>query len=163
MDNLSLSNATTDNVLIMDTEDQGTWYILLSDTLKNWHLALSVVEGIQGVLIVLCNSFVLGLIAQERGPLIAKPSNLHIVSMIISDIFQGLINVPTVMYLSNGVTVSHPNCFPVLFVATTFAFTQIFIIMAMTVDRYWAIVHPLHYKRHMTPKKTKSKQGVSDC
>lgn len=151
MDTIHESNITLDMV------DRSTWYIELSNTLKNWHLALNVIEGTQGVLIVLCNSFVLGLIAQERGPLTAKPSNIHIISMIISDIFQGLINVPTVMYLSNGVTVSHPNCFPVIFVATTFAFTQIFIIMAMTLDRYWAIVHPLHYKKHMTPTKTARK------
>lgn len=151
---MDIKNVTISEIWPLEMEDRTTWYIELSESAKHWHLALNVIEGIQGFLIVICNTFVLGLIMQERGPLTAKPSNLHIISMIVSDIFQGLINVPTVMYMSNGVTVSHPNCFPVIFVATTFAFTQIFIIMAMTLDRYWAIVHPLHYKKHMTPKKT---------
>lgn len=127
-----------------------TWYIEMDSTLRTAQTCLDVVEITQGVLIVLCNAFVLGLIFTERKKFTTHLSNIHIVSLLCSDLIQGLINVPITVFLSSGVTLSHPLCFHAIHLASTTGFSQVLIILAMTTDRYWAIVHPLHYKTKAT-------------
>lgn len=110
------------------------------------------IEAVQGVFVVLSNAFVLGLFYQEgiRGRL----SNLHIISLACSDILQGLVNVPAVIYLTLDLRVGDSSCFWTIWLASTSAFTQIFIILTMTVDRFWAIVYAFHYRSHVTRELT---------
>lgn len=110
------------------------------------------IEAVQGVFVVLSNLFVLGLFYQEgiRGRL----SSLHIISLTVSDILQGVINVPAVIYLTLDLRVGQPSCFWTIWLASMSAFTQIFIILTMTLDRYWAVVHPFHYRSNVTRKFT---------
>lgn len=136
------------------------WFIEMSPTMRVVHQFLTVVEGMQGVMIVLCNALVLALILQEREKFSTRLSNYHVVSLVCSDMIQGFVNVPVVMFIAQGITVSHPMCFMVTQVAATTGFTQILIIMAMTVDRYWAIVHSMHYKKNATVGKTVCKYDL---
>lgn len=110
------------------------------------------IEAVEGIFIVLSNILVLGLFYEEgiRGRL----SNCHIISLMASDVLQGLINVPAVIYLTLDLRVGDKSCFWTIWIATTSAFTQIFIILCMTVDRYWAIVHTMHYRCHVTKEIT---------
>lgn len=147
------TTATESFFSLTNSTNTTTWFIEMSSTMRIVNQCLAVVEGVQGVMIVLCNALVLALIFQEREKFSSRLSNYHVVSLVCSDMVQGFINVPTVMFIAQGITVSHPMCFMVTQVAATTGFTQILIIMAMTVDRYWAIVHALHYKKHATVEK----------
>lgn len=123
--------------------------LVLLHEMNNEDGILQWIEIFQGIFVVISNSFVLGLFYQEgtRG----RYSNLHIISLAISDILQGLINAPAVVYLTYfNLRVSDPECFWIMWIACTSAFTQIFIIMMMTVDRFWAVVYAIQYRMHAT-------------
>lgn len=137
-------------------------YIEMSSTLQTVQNCLKSFEITQGLLIVLFNAFVLGLIFSEKASFRRHKSNIHIVSLVCSDIIQGLINVPITVFLANGVTLGHPMCFYVIHLASTTGFGQIFIIIMMTIDRYWAIVHPLSYKTKATVRKSTGKFGCCE-
>lgn len=107
---------------------------------------------IEGAFIVIGHLFVLGLftIRGARGRL----SDYHILSLLCSDLMQGVLNVPLYLYLTTNLRVKDASCFWSHLLTGTSAMMQIFIILGMTCDRYWAIVHPIHYKKNATKTKT---------
>lgn len=129
------------------------WFIEVDNPTYKFHFTLNIIQMICTVLIVLCNTIVLLLFYQERRSLMDRLSNLHIISMAFGDIVQGLVNWPAVIYMSFGMTLAHPWCFELALVISTTSVMQIYVILAVTIDRYWAIVYPLHYKRNMTLRK----------
>lgn len=131
-------------------------------TMRDDELLNSVLQAFvaaEGVLIVLGHCFVFGLFLQQGGTR-GRLSDIHILSLMTSDLIHGFLNIPLVVYLTRGLRVGDPSCFWAHWFSATSGMMQIFIIISMTMDRYWAIVHPLHYKTNATPYKAFGKYLV---
>lgn len=98
--------------------------------------------------IVVGNAFVLALFWQERK--YHTVSHKYIISMAISDLLQGLCSATIVTYLSTGVKVGTTECLVAITVGSTAAVVSLIVILATSIDRYWAIVHPVSYKTKCT-------------
>lgn len=123
---------------------------LFGHTIDRYQMVLIVCELILAVVIVTGNAFVLALFYQERK--CHHISHKYIISMAVSDLMQGIFTAPFIIYLTFGVTVASNECLYALMGGTSFALSSLVIIVATSVDRYWAICHPFSYKAHSTSK-----------
>lgn len=101
------------------------------------------------VFIALGNAFVLALFWQERKNN-NKISHKYIISMSISDLLQGLCSATIITYLSTGIKISTVECQAAITIGSTAAVVSLIVILATSIDRYWAIVHPVSYKMKST-------------
>lgn len=112
---------------------------------------ITILNGLIGFWIALGNSFVLLVFLTSKHKY--QPGDLHIMSLAISDILQGLITIPTdeiLMYLN----VYTSECFYVYTIGTAVTFVQVPVLLMAAFDRYWAVVEPFEYRATMTMKKT---------
>ena len=103
---------------------------------------------------LLSNSLVLLAVYREKN--LRKRSNVFIVSLSVADFLTGLVGVPTAIV--GRLIQNHVTCFTatrmVFFTAAfTFSAVSLFQLLAITVERYLAIVTPLVYHKNMTPQR----------
>lgn len=128
--------------------------VYYEEALSNARTVVLVIELSLLCIIVMGNSFVLALFWQERK--YHNTSHKYIVSMAVSDLLQGVVNAPVIIYLNTGIKIGSDECLAALIIGSSAAIVSLIIIFATSVDRYWAIVHPVSYK-------TKSTATVANC
>ncbi|XP_022089154.1 D(2) dopamine receptor-like [Acanthaster planci] len=100
------------------------------------------------------NSLVLLAVYKEKG--LRKRGNSFIVSLSVADFLTGLVGVPTAILgrlLQNKVTCSTATRMVFFTAAFTFSAVSIFQLLAITVERYLAIMTPLVYHTTMSPRR----------
>lgn len=152
IENLNISQIIINNNNSDNNSYSVSHYFNEIDNVRNTVIA---VELTLVSIIVVGNLFVLALFWQERK--YHNTSHKYIISMALSDLMQGLCSAPVVMYLSTGIKVGSTECLNALIIGSSAAIVSLVIIFATSVDRYWAIVHPVSYKTKSTASIAKSK------
>uniref|UniRef100_A0A336LC26 CSON003215 protein n=1 Tax=Culicoides sonorensis TaxID=179676 RepID=A0A336LC26_CULSO len=117
------------------------------DDLRPTFMALAILMSIT---IVLGNVIVLLLFYQERKSL--KVAHRYIVSMAICDLLMGLLSVPTQIFmLDQKITASSHHCPWIMGTITALVQTSLAVLVASSIDRYWAVKYPHHYRQKATP------------
>lgn len=124
-----------------------TFQEFFNTSVNQVHIAV-IFEIFLSIAIVFGNLFVLALFYQERKT--HHISHKYIISMAVSDLMQGAFNGPLLIYCTYDITVGSTECFWSLIVGTIFALSSFINIVATSIDRYWAIVHPFSYKAKAT-------------
>lgn len=96
--------------------------------------------------IILGNALVLLLFYQERRSL--KIAHKYIISMAVCDLCMGLLSVPAQIYeMDKKVSVDSVNCPWIVGVITSIVLTSLTVLVASSIDRYWAVRFPHHYRK----------------
>ncbi|KAL0871574.1 hypothetical protein ABMA27_004107 [Loxostege sticticalis] len=112
--------------------------------------AWSIIDGALMVLIVSGNTLTILAVTLSRR-LSSLVSNQFVLNLAISDLMVGLtLPYHLVFYLDSSVGKIKWSCLMRFILIILACLASIYNIIAIAVDRYIAIVHPLHYSRYMT-------------
>lgn len=108
----------------------------------------AVCEVAVAVFAVVGNSLVVLTFALERR--LRRVTNLYIISLATSDFLVGLVGVPSALMTKIGIPQdAFTLCVLMLSVLVVLCTVSILNLVAVTLDRYWAILHPFCYRRTM--------------
>ncbi|PRD29897.1 UNVERIFIED_CONTAM: Adora1 [Trichonephila clavipes] len=111
-------------------------------------LTYAMCEIAVAVLAIAGNSLVVVTFVLERR--LRRVTNLYIISLATSDFLVGLVGVPSAVMARLGLPRhAFRICLLMLSVLVLLCTVSILNLVAVTLDRYWAILHPFCYKRTM--------------
>nr|CAD7423076.1 unnamed protein product [Timema monikensis] len=117
-------------------------------------MTLNVPYTVCEVLVATCavigNALVIVVFRRERR--LRRRTNYYIVSLAVADFLVGLVGIPAALLASVG----HPHhlhaCLFTVSLLVVLCTISIFCLVAVSVDRYWAILHPMAYSRNVRTK-----------
>lgn len=107
------------------------------------------VEILSAVLSIVGNFFVVLLFVRDRSLRTVK--NYYAISLATADLLVGLAGVPSALAVSVGLPKDFHACLATTSLLLILCTGSIVSLVAVTVDRFWAIVMPLSYPAVMTP------------
>lgn len=120
------------------------------DILTKLNVPYTICEVIVSIVTVAGNTLVLVAFKRERK--LRRRTNYYIVSLAVADLFVGLIGIPCAILSSLGLPKQLYACLFSVSLLVVFCTISIFSLVAVSVDRYWAILHPMSYARHVNSK-----------
>jgi adenosine receptor A2a len=99
---------------------------------------------------VLGNTLVIAAFRRERR--LRRRTNYYIVSLALADLLVGLLGVPCALLASVGLPKKLYPCLFTLSLLVVLCTISIFSLVAVSVDRYWAILYPMGYSRNVRTK-----------
>lgn len=127
---------SSNNTLEYQTEEINIYYVAA--------------EVVVAIFAVIGNALVIFVFRKERR--LRRRTNYYIVSLAAADFLVGLLGIPFAIMSSVGL----PNqLYPCLFTVSLLVVLctiSIFCLVAVSVDRYWAILHPMGYSRNVRTK-----------
>lgn len=81
-----------------------------------------------------------------------KDTNYYIISLALADLLVGLFGIPCALLTSVGLPENFLACKFMLSLLLVLCTTSILSLLAVSVDRFWAILYPFAYKRIMHSK-----------
>lgn len=104
------------------------------------------------VALVACvgNALVITVFHRERR--LRKRTNYYIVSLAMADFLVGLLGIPFAILASIGLPTNLYGCLLTLSTLVVLCTISIFCLVAVSIDRYWAILYPLAYSRNVRTK-----------
>lgn len=82
-----------------------------------------------------------------------KVTNFYIISLSFADLLVGLIGIPSAIFIKIGVPrTSFSQCLTIVSLLVAFCTISILNLVAVSLDRFWAILYPLNYHRRMSSK-----------
>lgn len=109
-----------------------------------------VCEVLVAVMAVIGNALTIVVFVNERK--LRRLTNYYIVSLALADLLVGMPGIPFAILTSVGIPRNSYMCPPMLSLLLMLCTVSIFCLVAVSVDRYWAILYPLRYSRVMTAK-----------
>lgn len=126
--------------------DTSQVFTRFNTNLDEIQLIFVVIEVIIGLTIIIGNAIVLALYCQEYGNSVGKKnSQKYFISLAVADLVQGLIVAPLAIFVSFGVRTNDRFCLESIATAVTTIFISLFLMVGMSLDRYFAITQPLKY------------------
>ncbi|XP_076364658.1 adenosine receptor A1-like [Tachypleus tridentatus] len=114
-------------------------------------IAYTIVEVIVAVMAVSGNTLVLIAFMKEKR--LRKLTNFYILSLSTADFLVGLIGVPSAIMTKLGLPEnSFKGCLFMLSLLVVLCTISILNLVAVSLDRYWAILHPFSYHQRITEK-----------
>lgn len=92
------------------------------------------------------------LIAFKRERKLRRRTNYYIISLAVADLLVGLIGIPCAILASVGLPKQFYACLFSVSLLVVLCTISIFSLVAVSVDRYWAILYPMSYSRNVTSK-----------
>ena len=89
------------------------------------------------------NALVVAAFARERR--IRRCPTVYILSLSVADLLVGAVGIPSAIMVSQGQPRNTCACLGLLTVLLVLCTTSIFNLVAVSIDRYWAILYPIHY------------------
>ncbi|CAB0035717.1 unnamed protein product [Trichogramma brassicae] len=132
------SNATTTRSL----ESSGSYGEL--------NLPYVVSEIVVAVTAVIGNGLVILVFKKERK--LRRRTNYYIISLATADLLVGLFAIPFAILASIGLPTNLYACLFTVSVLVVLCTISIFCLVAVSIDRYWAILHPMGYSRTVRTK-----------
>lgn len=117
-------------------------------TFANIHSGYLISEVIVAVLAFLGNFLIIVAFVRHRS--LHVYANYYIVSMAIADGLVGLIGIPVSILNSIGLPRHYTVCIFLQSIIMVLGTASIFMLVSVSIDRYWAIIHPLSYKVRVT-------------
>lgn len=109
------------------------------------NLPYAVCEVIVAVCAVLGNGLVIVVFTKERK--LRRRTNYYIISLATADLLVGLFAIPFAILASIGLPTNLYACLFTVSVLVVLCTISIFCLVAVSIDRYWAILHPMGYSR----------------
>ncbi|XP_058127290.1 adenosine receptor A2b [Anopheles ziemanni] len=97
---------------------------------------------------------VLVIVAFKRERRLRRRTNFYIVSLASADLLVGTLGIPFAVLASIGLPRNLHACLFTISLLVVLCTISIFCLVAVSIDRYWAILHPLAYSRNMRTKTT---------
>lgn len=107
--------------------------------------------GINSVICVIttvANIFALILFFKQRRTL--RKTHSYVVSLGIGDLLQGCVGIPLTIVICYAAPLESSDCVTICAVRLSICFTSLFNTVAASLERYWAINHPIHYHTKAT-------------
>lgn len=113
-------------------------------------------EVLVAVCAVIGNALVILVFYRERR--LRRRTNYYIVSLAIADLLVGLLGIPFAILASLGLPTNLHACLFTVSLLVVLCTISIFCLVAVSVDRYWAILHPMGYSRNV-----RTKTAIGEC
>lgn len=111
------------------------------------HALYTTFEILVALVAVVGNSMVIYVFRRDRR--LRRRTNYYIVSLAIADFLVGLLGIPFAILASVGLPRNLHACLFTVSLLVMLCTTSIFCLVAVSVDRYWAILHPMCYSRNV--------------
>ncbi|RWS16088.1 7 transmembrane receptor (rhodopsin family)-like protein 2 [Dinothrombium tinctorium] len=116
---------------------------------KELPLVYTIVEGFVAVVSAIGNLLTIVVFLQDRR--LRKVTNFYIVSLAIADLLVGGLGIPSAILIRMGIPRNAFNtCLTMLSILLVICTISILNLVAVSLDRYWAILYPLNYHRRMS-------------
>lgn len=115
-------------------------------------------EVLVAIFAVVGNALVIFVFRKERR--LRRRTNYYIVSLAAADFLVGLLGIPFAIMASIGWPTNLHACLFTVSLLVVLCTISIFCLVAVSVDRYWAILHPMGYSRNV---RTKTALGECCC
>lgn len=96
---------------------------------------------------VVGNSLVIFVFKKERR--LRRRTNYYIVSLAAADLLVGILGIPFAILSSVGIPHNIHACLFTVSLLVVLCTISIFCLVAVSVDRYWAILYPMGYSRNV--------------
>jgi hypothetical protein len=113
-------------------------------------------EVLVAVCAVIGNALVILVFYRERR--LRRRTNYYIISLAIADLLVGLLGIPFAILASLGLPRNLHACLFTVSLLVVLCTISIFCLVAVSVDRYWAILHPMGYSRNVS-----TKTAIGEC
>jgi len=110
----------------------------------------AIFEGLVSMVTIAGNMLVLVAFKRERK--LRRRTNYYIVSLAVADLLVGLIGIPCAVLASIGLPRQMHACLFSVSLLIVLCTISIFSLVAVSLDRYWAILHPMSYSRNVNSK-----------
>ncbi|XP_076160364.1 adenosine receptor A2b isoform X2 [Ptiloglossa arizonensis] len=114
------------------------------------NLPYTVCEVLVAVCAVFGNGLVITVFSKERK--LRRRTNYYIISLATADLLVGLFVIPFAILASIGLPTNLYACLFTVSILIVLCTISIFCLVAVSVDRYWAILHPMGYSRTVRTK-----------
>ncbi|XP_011168551.1 adenosine receptor A2b isoform X2 [Solenopsis invicta] len=114
------------------------------------NLPYTVCEILVAICAVFGNGLVIIVFGKERK--LRRRTNYYIVSLATADLLVGLFAIPFAILASIGLPTNLHACLFTVSVLVVLCTISIFCLVAVSIDRYWAILHPMGYSRTVRTK-----------
>ncbi|XP_035774259.1 adenosine receptor A2a-like isoform X2 [Anopheles albimanus] len=109
-------------------------------------------EGLVALTAIFGNTLVIVAFKRERK--LRRRTNFYIISLASADLLVGTFGIPFAILSSIGLPRNLHACLFTISLLVVLCTISIFCLVAVSIDRYWAILHPLAYSRNMRTKTT---------
>lgn len=121
-----------------------------SDFVALLDIPYTIMELLVAVVAVIGNALVIIVFYRERR--LRRRTNYYIISLAIADLLVGLLGVPFALMASVGLPKDLHACLFCVSLLVVLCTISIFCLVAVSIDRYWAILHPMAYSRNVRTK-----------
>src|SRR6218665_31368 len=108
-------------------------------------------EVICAVLSIVGNSVIIVIFIKKRSLRTVK--NCYVISLAVADLFVGLVGIPSALAVSVGLPKNFNACMIMTSMLMLLCTGSIMSLVAVTIDRFWAIMSPLSYQAMMSYNK----------
>ncbi|XP_049290492.1 adenosine receptor A2b [Anopheles funestus] len=112
----------------------------------------ALLEASVALMAIFGNTLVILAFKTERR--LRRRTNFYIVSLASADLLVGTLGIPFAILASIGIPRNLHACLFTISLLVVLCTISIFCLVAVSIDRYWAILHPLAYSRNMRTKTT---------
>lgn len=141
----------------LDLPDVADYANATSSVSSELNLPYTVCEILVAICAVLGNGLVIVVFGKERR--LRRRTNYYIVSLAAADLLVGLFAIPFAILASIGLPTNLHACLFTVSLLVVLCTISIFCLVAVSVDRYWAILYPMGYSRTV---RTKTAIGEED-
>lgn len=113
----------------------------------NMNIPYTVFEILVALVAIIGNAMVIYVFRVERK--LRRRTNYYIVSLAIADLFVGLLGIPFAILAAVGLPKNLHACLFTISLLVVLCTISIFCLVAVSIDRYWAILHPMAYSRNV--------------
>ncbi|XP_052900910.1 adenosine receptor A3 [Anopheles moucheti] len=123
-----------------------------SDSAVRLNVPYALLEATVALMAIFGNTLVIVAFKTERR--LRRRTNFYIVSLASADLLVGTLGIPFAILASIGIPRNLHACLFTISLLVVLCTISIFCLVAVSIDRYWAILHPLAYSRNMRTKTT---------
>ncbi|CAO1413354.1 unnamed protein product [Diamesa serratosioi] len=117
---------------------------------KELIIPYTILESLVAIVAVIGNALVIVVFCREKR--LRRRTNFYIISLALADFLIGLLGIPFAVLSSVGLPKNLNACLFTLSILVVLCTISIFSLVAVSIDRYWAILHPLAYSRNVCTK-----------
>jgi len=133
----------------MSVSENDTKDISLMDEVLRLPVLYTVFEATVAIVAAIGNLLVLVVFVQDKR--LRKVTNFYIVSLAMADLLVSLVGIPSAILTRMGLPRdSFHTCLTMLSLLIVFCTISILNLVAVSVDRFWAILFPLNYHSKMS-------------
>lgn len=118
-----------------------------TDFVPSLNMPYTIFEILVALVAIIGNAMVIYVFRIERK--LRRRTNYYIVSLAIADLFVGLLGIPFAILAAVGLPSNLHACLFTISLLVVLCTISIFCLVAVSIDRYWAILHPMAYSRNV--------------